>query len=193
MTYTHNARAVLPAASDCGAVGNANYKRAGWMSATDQISKSLAAGLDSDCGNGHDLWASSMNTSLASGAVPMALADTALTRLCATACLTFLVPPRRWMRERVYVWLAHQDHVPAADAAIGSRSSSGWGCSTSLRRSQPGQNLAQRLSTRRPTAKRSSLLRRRVLSCSSTRPKPCRSRRPPSKGSRSSARTCRIL
>lgn len=88
MTYTHNARAVLPAASDCGAVGNANYKRAGWMSATDQISKSLAAGLDSDCGNGHDLWASSMNTSLASGAVPMALADTALTRLCATACLT---------------------------------------------------------------------------------------------------------
>ena len=51
------------------------------MSATDMISKSLAAGLDSDCGNGHDTWAQSMNASLANGDVPMTLADTALTRL----------------------------------------------------------------------------------------------------------------
>jgi beta-D-xylosidase 4 len=67
--------------SDCGAVGTNNYKLAGWTSPTDIISKSLAAGLDSDCGNGHDTWAQSMNASLASGNVPMSLADTAITRL----------------------------------------------------------------------------------------------------------------
>ena len=45
--------------SDCGAVGNANYKRAGLSAAPDMVTKSLEAGLDTDCGNGGDLWAQS--------------------------------------------------------------------------------------------------------------------------------------
>ena len=45
------------------------------------ITKSLAAGLDSDCGNGHDTWANSMNVSLTNGDVPMSLADAAVSRL----------------------------------------------------------------------------------------------------------------
>ena len=69
--------------SDCGAVGNPNYKRAGWESAVDQVTKSLEAGLDSDCGNGHDQWARSISPLLSIGLVPLALADAALSRLFA--------------------------------------------------------------------------------------------------------------
>eukprot|EP01048_Picozoa_sp_COSAG05_P014159 COSAG05_NODE_1578_length_4501_cov_2.007269_1_plen_129_part_10 len=69
--------------SDCGAVGNSNYKRAGWESPRDQIAKSLSAGLDTDCGNGHDAWAQSIGGLLENGSVPMKLADTALRRLFA--------------------------------------------------------------------------------------------------------------
>ncbi len=67
--------------SDCGAVGNANYARAGWGRPIDLVTRSLSAGLDTDCGNGHDTWATSLPGLLSNGSVPMALVDTALRHL----------------------------------------------------------------------------------------------------------------
>eukprot|EP01052_Picozoa_sp_SAG31_P006801 SAG31_NODE_317_length_17813_cov_5.788585_8_plen_155_part_00 len=69
--------------SDCGAVGPPLYPQYGLGSTVDMITKSLAAGLDSDCGNGHDgvFTSDTLLPLLVNGTVPMELVDSALTHL----------------------------------------------------------------------------------------------------------------